>query len=698
MPSRVLDYGRLVMGQEMVAGHEAARRMADRMARPHQGAGTEEMRCWELHATTTTALWLPSGVAWGPGPRADWPTRVMDWPLLVDNELVFAARLSDPVGGAGRPLFDRADAAIYELIYGTPLERPGLRQVESKVLLRIADRRARIGIVEARGTLLHVSVELGPEAPTDLVTAQVTWKDETGRQRSAELTVAETGQLVFETGAASSDWYVAIVDGAGDWLDERRCDVPQAHPSIASPWPVNVPPEQAESAPLGDLESNTRYDVFVSHASEDKETFVRPLARGLRDGGLAVWFDEFELRPGQSLRRSLDQGLARSRFGVVVLSPAFLGKKKWTEFELDGMVQLFDQGNLVPVWHDVSHDEVMSYSASLADKVAISSEKGFGHVVDGLLRIIRPEVATPVPGPHRLSRTESAGSIDPGAQQRAAINALRASVVRLQRHPPDLPMCVTGRSLTDWEPVVGPLMNHFGATVELVAQTAAGLQLDLLRRLARGIRDLFAEHVPIGGTSWLTDAPRLMCRLVSDQVLVQSYALGAWDRFAVIGDPAFVSRNGRMPWVLSNEYRHPGTLGDHADTACELVLSRITPALSEPAGGGFTAEDVERALAAVNVGFVLGYMARMAENGAAGIPYTWGLTRSPFWRELSNWEEDELILDTFAAWGGEPKDVFRRLLHERVLLLLGTLRRAGYVGYIPDEAGATLARISGSPP
>ena len=79
------------------------------------------------------------------------------------------------------------------------------------------------------------------------------------------------------------------------------------------------------------------YDVFISHAAEDKEAIVRQLATSLVSLGLKVWYDEFTLRIGDSLRRKIDAGLARSRFGVVVISPAFF-TKNWSQYELDGLV------------------------------------------------------------------------------------------------------------------------------------------------------------------------------------------------------------------------------------------------------------------------------------------------------------------------------------------------------------------------
>lgn len=113
------------------------------------------------------------------------------------------------------------------------------------------------------------------------------------------------------------------------------------------------------------------FDVFISHASEDKDEIVRPLANALRDGGLTVWFDEFELRIGDSLRRKIDKGLASSRFGIVVLSKHFLNKG-WTNYELDGLVTRTISGEqiLLPIWHNISKQEVISYSPSLADKLA----------------------------------------------------------------------------------------------------------------------------------------------------------------------------------------------------------------------------------------------------------------------------------------------------------------------------------------
>lgn len=135
------------------------------------------------------------------------------------------------------------------------------------------------------------------------------------------------------------------------------------------------------------------YDVFISHASEDKDNFVRPLASALEQRGFRVWFDEFTLKVGDSLRAKIDHGLARSRFGLVVLSSAFF-KKSWTQYELNGFVaREIEEGRIIlPVWHKVSKDEVRAFSPSLADKVALNSSLlSIDELVDRLGEVIGGE-------------------------------------------------------------------------------------------------------------------------------------------------------------------------------------------------------------------------------------------------------------------------------------------------------------------
>lgn len=132
--------------------------------------------------------------------------------------------------------------------------------------------------------------------------------------------------------------------------------------------------ELNQSVDYQEKELAKEYDIFISHSSEDKEDFVRPLALELQRCELKVWYDEFELKVGDSLRRSIDKGLINSKYGIVVLSESFF-KRNWTQYELDGFVNREMNGMkvILPIWHKVTKDQVQSFSPSLADKVALNS-------------------------------------------------------------------------------------------------------------------------------------------------------------------------------------------------------------------------------------------------------------------------------------------------------------------------------------
>lgn len=136
-------------------------------------------------------------------------------------------------------------------------------------------------------------------------------------------------------------------------------------------------------------DAGKEWDVFICHASEDKESVVEPLVAALLNRGLRVWYDRTALTIGDSLRRSIDIGLSKSRYGIVVLSRAFF-KKGWPQHELDGLLQkeIGGQKVILPVWHGVTHADVAQYSLPLADRVASSTAGGLEGLVNELVRAI----------------------------------------------------------------------------------------------------------------------------------------------------------------------------------------------------------------------------------------------------------------------------------------------------------------------
>ena len=101
---------------------------------------------------------------------------------------------------------------------------------------------------------------------------------------------------------------------------------------------------------------------------------------------MKVWYDQWELTIGDSLRRKIDEGLSLSRYGIVVLSHSFF-EKEWPQKELDGLVAREDaEGRkvILPVWHELSQKEVSRYSPLLAGKLAGSTEDGIEELAHAL--------------------------------------------------------------------------------------------------------------------------------------------------------------------------------------------------------------------------------------------------------------------------------------------------------------------------
>jgi len=125
-----------------------------------------------------------------------------------------------------------------------------------------------------------------------------------------------------------------------------------------------------------------KWDVFISHANEDKNEFVRPLAKALEASGLSVWYDELTLKIGDSLRRKIEEGLANSRYGIVILSTSFF-EKKWTQDELDGLASKEVAGTkvILPVWHNIDFPDVQRQAPMLSGRLAAKSSDGIDKVV-----------------------------------------------------------------------------------------------------------------------------------------------------------------------------------------------------------------------------------------------------------------------------------------------------------------------------
>jgi TIR domain len=145
---------------------------------------------------------------------------------------------------------------------------------------------------------------------------------------------------------------------------------------------------------------NANWDLFISHAWEDRYEIAQPLAERLKHKELRVWYDDFVIKPGDSITESIGRGLKNSRFGLIILSKNFF-KKNWTAHEYQTLLKkAVDSGKriLIPVWHNVGLEEVRSYSEELADIKALQSNIGLEELSNQLVCLVRySSVAEPSP-------------------------------------------------------------------------------------------------------------------------------------------------------------------------------------------------------------------------------------------------------------------------------------------------------------
>jgi len=138
---------------------------------------------------------------------------------------------------------------------------------------------------------------------------------------------------------------------------------------------------------------NKRPVAFICHDSRDKEPFVRELATVLQKMLLFVWYDEFSLRIGDSLRESIEKGIKECHSCILILSPNFLTNDGWTKAEFDSIYtrEIIEKKNVIlPIWHNVTQRMVYDFSPRLSDKVAIISSFGSAEVAKRLCSVLHP--------------------------------------------------------------------------------------------------------------------------------------------------------------------------------------------------------------------------------------------------------------------------------------------------------------------
>ena len=219
-----------------------------------------------------------------------------------------------------------------------------------------------------------------PSGLTEIVEREAPFLGSSTAQSSADVWVREISTSVVNY------WQAETID------DFLRIRAEELRRSPTWHWPTRAPGpiELAEPEESGD----NQLGVFISHASEDKAAVARPIAEGLEAAGWAVWLDEYELTLGDSLFQGINDGLARSRCGVVVLSESFFAKH-WTKQELDALAAKESSSGtkvILPVWHGIDQHYLAHEAPMLANRLGVSTDMGIPHVVEQITRALSKEL------------------------------------------------------------------------------------------------------------------------------------------------------------------------------------------------------------------------------------------------------------------------------------------------------------------
>lgn len=131
--------------------------------------------------------------------------------------------------------------------------------------------------------------------------------------------------------------------------------------------------------------------AFISHDNRDKDGIAEPLALQLQQLMCPVWYDQYSLRVGDSLRESIELGLRESKKCILILTPHFIENSGWAKREYESIFTreiVEKQRVILPVWSEVAPHDVYRFSPILADRVGVSWSLGAQEVARRLFRAL----------------------------------------------------------------------------------------------------------------------------------------------------------------------------------------------------------------------------------------------------------------------------------------------------------------------
>jgi len=212
-------------------------------------------------------------------------------------------------------------------------------------------------------------------------------KDEWFKAFLDELGYREVFDLLGEINKDLERDKLTLMDLDGEWV---IMDISKTKTSTVNVDEHSKKNEEQTTTKQDESKSDQKkWDVFISHATEDKIA-AAPLAKKLLKAGLNVWYDQYILRWGDSLMDSINSGLRDSIFGIVILSKTFF-KKQWTQTELKGLLALANatgEKRILPLLYKISHEEITGQYPILADIVARSWDDGLDNLANEVKEMV----------------------------------------------------------------------------------------------------------------------------------------------------------------------------------------------------------------------------------------------------------------------------------------------------------------------
>ncbi len=118
-----------------------------------------------------------------------------------------------------------------------------------------------------------------------------------------------------------------------------------------------------------------KFDLFLCHAWDDRKGAAKELYEKLKDNGVSVWFSEKDLQLGTNMLREIDKGLAKSRAGIVLVTPAFLERVKAEGVADKELSALLAKDRLIPIVHNTTYDELRDVSPLLGSRSGLDTSE-----------------------------------------------------------------------------------------------------------------------------------------------------------------------------------------------------------------------------------------------------------------------------------------------------------------------------------